>query len=119
MGLLDFSTKKESTKVCVEIFKGKLEKAAIADSSKKEFAENENLKESVFIVDGASEKVMTLAKGKLNFEVNLTEDFKMSYLIFFTKENKIFKIVAIINEGLEEELSKLLEENKFVLRIQR
>lgn len=118
MGFFD-KTPKETTKVCLEVFKGKLEKAAIVDSSKKEFAENENLKESVFIVEGASEKVMTMAKGKLNFDVNISDDFKLSYLIFFTNENKIHKLIAIITEGLEDELAKLLEDNKFILRIQK
>ena len=118
MGFFD-KTPKETTKVCLEVFKGQLEKAAIVDSSKKEFAENADLKESVFIAEGASEKVMNLAKDKLSFEVNISEDLKLSYLIFFTNDNKIHKLVAIITEGIEEELAKFLEENKFILRIQR
>lgn len=118
MGFFD-KTPKETTKFCVEVFKGKLEKAAVVDSSKKEFAENENLKESVFVVEGASEKVLSMAKGKLTFDVNLSEDFHMSYLIFFTKENKIFKLVAVITEGFDDEFAKLLEDNKYILRIQK
>ena len=38
-----------------------------------------------------------MAKGKLTFDVNLSEDFHMSYLIFFTKENKIFKETCAID----------------------
>ena len=118
MGFFD-KTPKETTKVCLEVFKGNLEKAAIVDSSKKEFAEIDDLKESVFIVDGASEKVMSIAKSKLNFDVNISDDFKLSYLIFFNTDNKIHKIIAIITEGLDDELAKLLEDNKFILRIQK
>ena len=119
MGFFDVLTKNVTHKVCVEVFKGKLEKAAIVDSSKKEFAENENLEEAVFIVEGAGEKIMTMVKDKLTFEANLADDFKMSYQVFFTKEKKILKIVAIINEGLDENLYKLMNENHYILRIQR
>lgn len=119
MGFIDNFINKETTKVYVEVFKGKLEKAAILDSTKKEFAENTKLKESILLSTGASEKIISSAKEKLTFELNLSEDFQLSYLLFVTNENRISKMIAIITEGIEEDLHKLLENNQFILRIQR
>lgn len=117
MGFFDILSKKDSTQICVEVFKGNLEKDAVTDFIKKEFAENENLKESALIVDGADKGLMTKAKDLLTFEIKHSEDFKLSYLAFFTENGKISKLVIIITEGLEENFEKLLEEYKFILRI--
>ena len=119
MSFFDKFFKTETTKVCIEVFKGQLEKAAIVDCSKKEFAENANLMESVLIVEGADEKVITKTKEKLSFDINTTDDFQLSYLVFFTNENKIFKIIGAVTEGLEENLVKLLKDNNYILRIRR
>ena len=119
MSIFDLFSKTEATKVRLEIFKGQLEKAAIVDCSKKEFAENANLMESVLIVDGADEKVITRTKEKLSFDINITDDFKLSYLVLLTNENKISKIIGIVTEGLEEDLAKLLKDNNYILRIRR
>ena len=120
MGILDsFKKEKVTTKVCVEVFKGKLEKAAIVDSTKKEFSENDKLIESFFIVEGADEKLLAMAKDMLTFDVNLSEDFKLSYLGFVTTEKNIFKLVAIVTEGFEEELENLLAEKNYIIRIQK
>ena len=40
MGFFDITPKKESTQICVEVFKGHLEKDAIVDYTKKEFTES-------------------------------------------------------------------------------
>ena len=69
MGFFDITPKKESTQICVEVFKGHLEKDAIVDYTKKEFTDNENLIESVFIVEGADENLMTIAKKHIAEEV--------------------------------------------------
>ena len=117
MGFFDITPKKESTQICVEVFKGHLEKDAKVDYTKKEFADNENLIESVFIVEGADENLMAIAKKHLSFAINVSDDFKLSYLVFITKNKKIFKLVTIISEGLEDIFEKLVSENKFILRI--
>ena len=117
MGFFNITQKKDSTQIYVEVFKGNLEQDAIVDRVKKEFSENENLKEAAFVVEGADEKLMTKTKELLTFEINYSEDFKLSYLAFITKNNKVFKLVTIITEGLEENFEKLLENNKFILRI--
>lgn len=119
MSLFDLFSKTETTKVCIEVFKGQLEKAAIADCSKKEFAENANLMESVFIVEGADEKVITRTKERLPFDINITDDFQLSYLVLLTNDNKISKIICVVTEGLEENLAKLLKDNNYILRIRR
>lgn len=113
------STPKETTKINVEIFNGLLEKAAIVDNAKKEFAEVENLKEAAFITKGASEKVWAMAKDKLNFDLNISDEFCLSYVIFFNNDNKIVKIMVVVSGGIEEDFAKYLEDNNYILRIQK
>lgn len=119
MGLFDFSAKKETTKISVEILKGLVEKNAVLDSTKHLFAEFENVKEGVFIVEGASEKVWNMAKDKLPFELKPSPDFKTSYLIVFGNENKILAIDVVVSEGLEEEFAATMKNNNYILRIQK
>lgn len=119
MGWFDISPKKETTKVCVEVFKGLVEKSAVLDSTKKSFSDFENVKEGVFIVEGASEKVWAMAKDKLSFDLNISPDFKLSYLIFFSTENKILAVKAIVSEGLEAGFAEVFKSNNYILRIQK
>lgn len=119
MSLFDLFSKAATTKVCLEVFKGQLEKAAIVDSSKKEFAENDSLKESVLIADGADVKVLTKVKEELSVDISITEDFKLSYLVLYTNDNRLYKIIGIVSEGLDDELTKLMKDNNYILRIRR
>lgn len=120
MGILEnFCKQPNTTKVFVEVFKGQLEKDAIVDSAKKEFSENENLKEAVFITKGASENVWTKAMAKLNFELNVSEDLRQSFLIMFNndKNSTIVKVQVIISESIEESFGQFLANNSYILRI--
>lgn len=101
----------------IEVFKGQLKKAAIVDCVKREFAECPNIKEADIIVEGADGTLLSKAKNYLGVNLVATKDFQMSYLLFISNEGKIIKVVAIITEGLEDVLLKLLEGNKYILRM--
>ena len=109
--------KKESPSIDVEVFKGKLEKTAVLDSVKKEFAENYELKEATLLTKGVDDALMVPMQKMLNLNVNISDEFDSSYLVYITNKGKVFKIVLIITEGLESGFQALMEEKKFVLRI--
>lgn len=118
MKLFEKNNKKEP-KVSVEVFNGLLEKDAIIDGAKKEFSENEEIVECVLLSHGADKELLTKAKRELKFELNVSDEFTLAYLIVVSNEKRILKLTVIISTGLDESLTKLMEGNNHILRIQK